>query len=98
MNLMDDIWYICGDRSLDFNWYSKRFLLSGNHPILSRIGIYTSTELFYLNDQSKNKTQTVKFLDRRLKDSFQFSKAVSDLSNASKLYSSSFRLSGFHKD
>ncbi|KAK9722361.1 Ubiquinone biosynthesis protein coq9, mitochondrial [Basidiobolus ranarum] len=32
--LTDDIWYLAGDKSFDFNWYTKRFLLSG---------VYTST-------------------------------------------------------
>ena len=27
--LMDEMWYLSGDRSIDFNWYSKRFLLTG---------------------------------------------------------------------
>ena len=32
--MVDDIWYWAGDRSTDFNWYTKRALLAG---------IYTST-------------------------------------------------------
>ena len=27
--LMDEIWFLSGDRSVDFNWYTKRFLLTG---------------------------------------------------------------------
>lgn len=34
--MVDDIWYWAGDRSTDFNWYTKRALLAG---------IYTSTGL-----------------------------------------------------
>lgn len=26
--LVDDIWYYAGDRSTDFNWYTKRALLA----------------------------------------------------------------------
>jgi len=27
--LVDDIWYAAGDKSADFNWYTKRALLAG---------------------------------------------------------------------
>jgi ubiquinone biosynthesis protein COQ9 len=27
--LMDEMWFLAGDRSVDFNWYTKRFLLTG---------------------------------------------------------------------
>lgn len=36
--LVDEIWYLAGDQSVDLNWYSKRFLLAG---------IYTSTGIHY---------------------------------------------------
>jgi ubiquinone biosynthesis protein COQ9 len=36
--LVDEIWYLAGDHSVDLNWYSKRFLLAG---------IYTSTGIHY---------------------------------------------------
>ncbi|KAI9331948.1 COQ9-domain-containing protein [Obelidium mucronatum] len=57
--LVDEIWYITGDRSTDMNWYSKRALLAG---------VYTSTELFMTQDKSPDFVETAKFLDRRLQD------------------------------
>ena len=27
--MVDDIWYAAGDKSADFNWYTKRALLAG---------------------------------------------------------------------
>lgn len=56
----DVIWHdIVDDKSVDFNYYSKRTLLSG---------VYTSTIMFWVNDDSKDMVETEKFLDRRLKD------------------------------
>ncbi|KAJ3059651.1 Ubiquinone biosynthesis protein coq9, mitochondrial [Podochytrium sp. JEL0797] len=55
--LVDEIWFVAGDRSTDMNWYSKRVMLAG---------VYTSTELFMTQDKSPNFVETEKFLDRRL--------------------------------
>ena len=41
--LMDDMWYFAGDTSTDFNWYTKRLMLSG---------VYITTELHMLTDMS----------------------------------------------
>jgi ubiquinone biosynthesis protein COQ9 len=54
---VDAIWYAAGDRSADFNWYTKRATLAA---------IYTSTLLFWLRDRSENSTDTMAFVDRRL--------------------------------
>ncbi len=27
--MLDEIWYQAGDRSVDFNWYTKRAMLAG---------------------------------------------------------------------
>ena len=55
----DQIWRISGDRSTDFSFYSKRLILSG---------VYSSTLLHWINDESKNSHDTENFLDRRLLD------------------------------
>lgn len=56
----DAIWHeVVADKSVDFNYYSKRTLLSG---------VYSSTIMFWLNDESKDLKSTEEFLDRRLKD------------------------------
>ncbi|KAJ3055252.1 Ubiquinone biosynthesis protein coq9, mitochondrial [Rhizophlyctis rosea] len=57
--LMDEMWHIAGDRSVDMNWYSKRMMLAG---------VYTSTELYMTQDKSPDCEETWAFLDRRLQD------------------------------
>ena len=56
---VDAIWYFAGDNSTDFNFYTKRGLL---------IGIYTSTLLYWLDDQSEDCLKTWSFLDRRISE------------------------------
>jgi ubiquinone biosynthesis protein COQ9 len=92
---MDDIWYLAGDKSLDFNWYSKRIILSGI-IFFHILGIYTTTEIFYMNDQSPERFASTEFLNRRLQDSFLISKKAADISNLSRLYSS-VRYSGYQR-
>ncbi|TNV76848.1 hypothetical protein FGO68_gene6142 [Halteria grandinella] len=57
--ISDEIWYISGDKSVDYTWYTKRALLSG---------LYASTELFMIGDRSKGQEATWEFLDRRVDD------------------------------
>ncbi|MEE2997202.1 MAG: COQ9 family protein [Pseudomonadota bacterium] len=54
---VDDIWYGVGDRSTDFSFYTKRGLLAG---------VVGSTNLFWLEDRSKDGAETKAFLYRRL--------------------------------
>jgi len=54
---VDAIWYAAGDRSTDYNYYSKRLLLSG---------VYSSTVLYWLNDRSEDFAPTWSFLERRI--------------------------------
>jgi len=56
---VDIMWKAAGDRSTDYNYYSKRGLLAG---------VYSSTVLFWLNDRSSNCSETWAFLDRRIED------------------------------
>ncbi len=56
---VDEMWALAGDTSADFNWYTKRLLLSG---------VYTSTLLYWLNDESEGHEATWSFLDRRIED------------------------------
>ena len=56
---VDTIWYMAGDVSTDFNYYSKRGLLAG---------IYTSTIFYWLADQSDLFEDTWTFLDRRISE------------------------------
>nr|CAD7596543.1 unnamed protein product [Timema genevievae] len=59
LTLVDDICYYAGDRSIDFNWYSRRIALAG---------IYKMTELCLIQDKSEDYQNTWSFLDRRIKD------------------------------
>ena len=61
----DRIWRIAGDRATDFNHYSKRAIL---------MGVYGSTTLVYLDDESDGLAATRAFLDRRLGDVMRFEK------------------------
>jgi len=49
----DLIWRYAGDKSEDFNYYTKRGLL---------LGVYTSSRIFYLSDNSKDFIKTKKFI------------------------------------
>lgn len=54
---VDTIWYAAGDRSTDYNWYTKRGLLAG---------VYASTVTVWVNDNSEGCADTWAFLDRRI--------------------------------
>lgn len=64
-NTADRIWNALGDASDDINWYSKRSILSG---------VYSSTVLYWLGDQSAGNQATWDFLDRRIEDVMRFEK------------------------
>jgi ubiquinone biosynthesis protein COQ9 len=55
--VVDEIWYLCGDRSTNSEWYSKRALLGA---------VYASTELFLLTDRTAKQEATWTFLRRQL--------------------------------
>ncbi|MCF3592534.1 COQ9 family protein [Rhodobacteraceae bacterium LMO-12] len=59
----DQIWSTLGDESDDINWYTKRATLSG---------VYSSTVLYWLGDQSEGHEATWAFLDRRIEDVMRF--------------------------
>ncbi len=61
----DAIWETLGDSSDDLNWYTKRATLSG---------VYASTVLYWLGDDSAERQETWQFLDRRIGDVMQIEK------------------------
>ncbi|TFI57215.1 COQ9 family protein [Sphingomonas parva] len=61
----DRMWRIAGDQATDFNHYSKRALLSG---------VYGSTTLVYIDDDSEGLAATRAFLDRRIDDVMKIEK------------------------
>ena len=56
LELVDSMWHYAGDKSVDYNWYSKRLML---------LGLYKSTELAMMQDSSADYKDTWEFLDRR---------------------------------
>ncbi|HEX8642190.1 MAG TPA: COQ9 family protein [Allosphingosinicella sp.] len=61
----DRIWRVAGDTATDFNHYSKRTIL---------IGVYGSTTLVFLDDESVDLADTRAFLNRRIDDVMNFEK------------------------
>ena len=55
-NSVDQIWFIAGDSSTDFNFYTKRLILSG---------IYSRVILFFFNNNNQEELENV--LDESLK-------------------------------
>ncbi|MBU2960995.1 COQ9 family protein [Citreicella sp. C3M06] len=66
----DRIWEALGDTARDFNWYSKRASLSG---------VYSSTVLYWLGDDSDDNEATWAFLDRRIEDVMRIEKTKAKL-------------------
>jgi ubiquinone biosynthesis protein COQ9 len=56
---VDAIWHGIGDRSTDYNFYTKRALLAG---------VISSTALYWLEDKSQGCADSWAFLDRRIAD------------------------------
>lgn len=62
----DLMWRLAGDTATDYNHYSKRAILSG---------LYGSTLMVFLDDESPDFEDTHAFLDRRIDNAMQFEKA-----------------------
>ena len=65
----DVMWRIAGDTSTDYNHYTKRMMLGG---------VYASTLLVWLDDQTEGWIETASFLDRRIDDVMKIEKLKSD--------------------
>lgn len=63
---VDAIWRATGDRSTDFNFYTKRAILAG---------VYSAVTLTWFGDESEDHAATWAFLDRRIADVMQIEKA-----------------------
>ncbi|MCC8407105.1 MAG: COQ9 family protein [Rickettsia endosymbiont of Sceptobius lativentris] len=71
----DAIWRYTGDKSLDFNYYTKRGLL---------LSVYVSSILFYIQDESENYIETDKFIETSVENivkTFSQMKKLLDPSN-----------------
>jgi ubiquinone biosynthesis protein COQ9 len=67
---VDAVWYAIGDRSTDYNFYTKRGLLAG---------VYSATLLYWLSDKSPESADSWAFLDRRIAQVMQIPKAMARL-------------------
>ena len=63
----DIIWDWAGDTATDYNRYTKRSLLCG---------VLASTTLYWLQDDSQQRTKTVGFLERRIENVLQIGKVI----------------------
>lgn len=66
----DAMWKAAGDRSTDYNFYTKRALLAG---------VYAATLNYWLRDESDDFSQTADFLRRRIDNVLKFGQMVDGL-------------------
>ena len=66
---VDAMWRAAGDTATDYNHYTKRLILSG---------VYSTTLIIWLDDQSEDHAETWAFLDRRIGNVMQFEKAKAE--------------------
>jgi len=64
---VDAIWWAAGDTATDWNFYTKRALLTG---------VYGTTLLRFLEDRSAGNAETWAFLDRRIADVMRVPQAL----------------------
>lgn len=64
---VDAIWWAAGDTATDWNFYSKRALLTG---------VYGTTLLRFLDDRSEGSAESWAFLDRRIADVMRVPQAL----------------------
>jgi ubiquinone biosynthesis protein COQ9 len=67
---LDRVWRAAGDRSTDYNFYTKRVTLAV---------VYGSTLLAFLDDDTTDMQKTRAFLERRLQDVAKIPKATKPL-------------------
>ncbi|OAY76434.1 Ubiquinone biosynthesis protein COQ9, mitochondrial [Ananas comosus] len=70
--LVDEIWHAAGDAGLDIDWYVKRTVLGG---------IYSTSEVYMVTDNSPELGDTWTFVDRRIKDALDLEKTVQEAAN-----------------
>ncbi len=66
----DVMWRLAGDRSADYNHYTKRTTLAA---------VYAATLAVFIDDTSEGKAETARFLDRRIDGIIRFEKAKARL-------------------
>ena len=79
----DLIWRMAGDTATDYNHYTKRTILTG---------VYSSTLMHFLDDDSEDHAETRAFLERRIENVMQFEKVKAKWLNTDR---ESFDLASF---
>ncbi|KAL6878462.1 hypothetical protein ACP4OV_012632 [Aristida adscensionis] len=67
--LVDEIWHAAGDAGSDIDWYVKRTVLGG---------IYSTSEVYMLTDNSPEFRDTWTFVNRRIKDALDLQKTFQE--------------------
>ena len=80
---VDAIWYAAGDQASDFNYYTKRGLLTP---------VYATTVLYWLADDSEGSANTWAYLERRIGDVMKIPAYQSRLKKALSSLPQPFRL------
>lgn len=65
------IWYLAGDNSTDYNYYTKRILLEY---------VYSSTIMYWISDDSKDYVETKKFLRKKIQEILKLGKIKNSIS------------------
>ena len=67
-NISDEIWFLAGDNSLDFNFYSKRFIL---------MKIYLNSFLYLISQKNIDLNSLENFVEKQIKAVLTFGKLKS---------------------
>ena len=67
-NISDEIWFLAGDKSLDFNFYSKRFIL---------MNIYLNSFLYLISQKHRDFNSLENFVEKQIKAVLTFGKLKS---------------------
>jgi rpsU-divergently transcribed protein len=67
-DISDEIWFLVGDKSLDFNFYSKRFIL---------MNIYLNSFLYLISQKKRNFENLETFVEKQIKAVLTFGKLKS---------------------
>ena len=70
--IADEIWFLSGDKSTDYNYYTKRIIL---------MKVYALTFSFFIFDNSKNLERTRNFLDKEIDIVLKFGKFTNTIKN-----------------
>ncbi len=64
-NISDEIWFLAGDKSLDFNFYSKRFIL---------MNVYLNSFLYLISQKKRDLNSLENFVEKQIKAILTFGK------------------------